>query len=135
VFQFESGGMQGMLRDALPTRLEDLIALNAMYRPGPMDLIPSFVARKHGREEVAYPHPLVAEGMLSETYGIMVYQEQVMQTAQILGGYSLGGADIAAPRHGQEKARRNGRSTGPCSAPAPRKNGISEAVRPTKFST
>ncbi len=93
VFQFESRGMQGMLRDAKPTRLEDLIALNALYRPGPMDLIPSFVARKHGREEVVYPHPLVAE-MLSETYGIMVYQEQVMQTAQILGGYSLGGADM-----------------------------------------
>ncbi len=87
VFQFESRGMQGMLRDARPTRLEDLIALNALYRPGPMDLIPSFVARKHGREEVAYPHPLVAD-MLSETYGIMVYQEQVMQTAQILGGYN-----------------------------------------------
>jgi DNA polymerase-3 subunit alpha len=93
VFQFESRGMQGMLRDARPTRLEDLIALNALYRPGPMDLIPSFVARKHGREKVEYPHPLV-EGMLSETYGIMVYQEQVMQTAQILGGYSLGGADL-----------------------------------------
>jgi DNA polymerase-3 subunit alpha len=58
VFQFESRGMQGMLRDAKPTRLEDLIALNALYRPGPMDLIPSFVARKHGREEVEYPHPL-----------------------------------------------------------------------------
>ena len=93
VFQFESRGMQGMLRDARPSRLEDLIALNALYRPGPMDLIPSFVARKHGREEVEYPHPAVAE-MLSETYGIMVYQEQVMQTAQILGGYSLGGADL-----------------------------------------
>jgi len=93
VFQFESRGMQGMLRDAKPTRLEDLIALNALYRPGPMDLIPSFVARKHGREVVEYPHPLVAN-MLSETYGIMVYQEQVMQTAQILGGYSLGGADM-----------------------------------------
>jgi DNA polymerase-3 subunit alpha len=93
VFQFESRGMQGMLRDARPTRLEDLIALNALYRPGPMDLIPSFVARKHGREDVAYPHPLV-EAVLSETYGIMVYQEQVMQTAQILGGYSLGGADL-----------------------------------------
>jgi len=73
VFQFESRGMQGMLRDAKPTRLEDLIALNALYRPGPMDLIPSFVARKHGREPVEYPHPAVAE-MLSETYGIMVYR-------------------------------------------------------------
>jgi len=103
VFQFESRGMQGMLRDAKPTRLEDLIALNALYRPGPMDLIPSFVARKHGREEVEYPHPLVAE-MLSETYGIMVYQEQVMQTAQILGGYSLGGADMLRRAMGKKKA-------------------------------
>ena len=103
VFQFESRGMQGMLRDAKPTRLEDLIALNALYRPGPMDLIPSFVARKHGREEVEYPHPMVAE-MLSETYGIMVYQEQVMQTAQILGGYSLGGADMLRRAMGKKKA-------------------------------
>ncbi|MDM0023292.1 DNA polymerase III subunit alpha [Variovorax saccharolyticus] len=103
VFQFESRGMQGMLKDARPTRLEDLIALNALYRPGPMDLIPSFVARKHGREPVEYPHPLVAE-MLSETYGIMVYQEQVMQTAQILGGYSLGGADLLRRAMGKKKA-------------------------------
>jgi DNA polymerase III subunit alpha len=103
VFQFESRGMQGMLRDARPTRLEDLIALNALYRPGPMDLIPSFIARKHGREPVEYPHPLVAD-MLSETYGIMVYQEQVMQTAQILGGYSLGGADLLRRAMGKKKA-------------------------------
>ena len=103
VFQFESRGMQGMLRDAKPTRLEDLIALNALYRPGPMDLIPSFVARKHGREEIEYPHPLVAD-LLSETYGIMVYQEQVMQTAQILGGYSLGGADMLRRAMGKKKA-------------------------------
>ncbi|MBC7681427.1 MAG: DNA polymerase III subunit alpha [Ferruginibacter sp.] len=102
VFQFESSGMQRMLKDAKPTRLEDLIALNALYRPGPMDLIPSFVARKHGREVVEYPHPLVAE-MLSETYGIMVYQEQVMQTAQILGGYSLGGADMLRRAMGKKK--------------------------------
>ena len=102
VFQFESRGMQGMLRDARPTRLEDLIALNALYRPGPMDLIPSFVARKHGREPVEYPHPLV-EPVLSETYGIMVYQEQVMQTAQVLGGYSLGGADLLRRAMGKKK--------------------------------
>ncbi len=103
VFQFESRGMQGMLRDAKPTRLEDLIALNALYRPGPMDLIPDFVNRKNGKEPVTYPHPLVAE-MLSETYGIMVYQEQVMQTAQILGGYSLGGADLLRRAMGKKKA-------------------------------
>jgi DNA polymerase-3 subunit alpha len=103
VFQFESRGMQGMLKDAKPSRLEDLIALNALYRPGPMDLIPSFVARKHGREEVLYPHPLV-EPVLAETYGIMVYQEQVMQTAQVLGGYSLGGADLLRRAMGKKKA-------------------------------
>jgi DNA polymerase III subunit alpha len=103
VFQFESRGMQGMLRDAKPSRLEDLIALNALYRPGPMDLIPTFVARKSGREPVEYPHPLVAD-MLSETYGIMVYQEQVMQAAQILGGYSLGGADLLRRAMGKKKA-------------------------------
>jgi DNA polymerase-3 subunit alpha len=102
VFQFESRGMQGMLKDARPSRLEDLIALNALYRPGPMDLIPSFVARKHGREVIEYPHPLV-EKVLSETYGIMVYQEQVMQTAQVLGGYSLGGADLLRRAMGKKK--------------------------------
>jgi DNA polymerase-3 subunit alpha len=103
VFQFESRGMRNMLKDAKPTRLEDLIALNALYRPGPMDLIPSFVARKNGREEVVYPHPLVAD-MLSETYGIMVYQEQVMQTAQILAGYSLGSADMLRRAMGKKDA-------------------------------
>ena len=103
VFQFESRGMQGMLREARPSRLEDLIALNALYRPGPMDLIPSFVNRKHGKEVVEYPHPLV-EKVLSETYGIMVYQEQVMQTAQVLGGYSLGGADMLRRAMGKKKS-------------------------------
>ncbi|MFY9511103.1 MAG: DNA polymerase III subunit alpha, partial [Rubrivivax sp.] len=103
VFQFESRGMQGMLREAKPSRLEDLIALNALYRPGPMDLIPTFVARKHGKEKVEYPHPLL-ETVLGETYGVMVYQEQVMQSAQILGGYSLGGADLLRRAMGKKKA-------------------------------
>ncbi|HWI80929.1 DNA polymerase III subunit alpha [Ramlibacter sp.] len=125
VFQFESRGMQGMLRDARPTRLEDLIALNALYRPGPMDLIPSFVARKHGRETVEYPHPMVAE-MLSETYGIMVYQEQVMQTAQILGGYSLGGADLLRRAMGKKKAEEMAQHRQIFRAGAA-KNGIGEA--------
>ena len=103
VFQFESRGMQAMLKDAKPSRLEDLIVLNALFRPGPMALIPTFVARKHGREPIVYPHPLV-ENVLAETYGIMVYQEQVMQTAQILGGYSLGGADLLRRAMGKKKA-------------------------------
>src|SRR5690606_28698562 len=91
------------LRDAKPSRFEDLIALVSLYRPGPMDLIPSFVARKHGREEVEYPHPLL-ETVLGETYGVMVYQEQVMQAAQVLGGYSLGGADMLRRAMGKKKA-------------------------------
>jgi len=103
VFQFESRGMQGMLRDAKPNRLGDLVALNAMFRPGPMENIPSFCARKNGREDTTYPHPLL-EPVLSETYGIMVYQEQVMQAAQILGGYSLGGADLLRRAMGKKKA-------------------------------
>ena len=103
VFQFESRGMQGMLRDARPSRIEDLIALNAMYRPGPMENIPTFCARKHGREEVVYPHPLLAT-VLGETYGVMVYQEQVMQAAQVLGGYTLGGADLLRRAMGKKKA-------------------------------
>ncbi|HVK51674.1 MAG TPA: DNA polymerase III subunit alpha [Pseudoxanthomonas sp.] len=93
VFQFESSGMRRLLKDAKPDRFEDLIALVSLYRPGPMDLIPSFVDRKHGREEVEYPDPRV-QPILKDTYGIMVYQEQVMQMAQIVGGYSLGGADL-----------------------------------------
>ncbi len=103
VFQFESRGMQGMLRDAQPTRLEDLIAMNALYRPGPMDLIPTYIARKLGREPVQFPDPRV-EGILGETYGVMVYQEQVMQMAQILGGYSLGGADVLRKVMGKKDA-------------------------------
>ncbi|WP_445144221.1 DNA polymerase III subunit alpha [Dyella sp. Tek66A03] len=102
VFQLESSGMQRMLKDAKPDRFEDIIALVALYRPGPMDLIPSFVARKHGREPVEYPDPRV-EPILKETYGIMVYQEQVMQMAQIVGGYSLGGADLLRRAMGKKK--------------------------------
>ncbi|CAB3748771.1 DNA polymerase III subunit alpha [Paraburkholderia solisilvae] len=102
VFQLESRGMQGMLKDAQPDRFEDIIALVALYRPGPMDLIPSFCARKHGREIVEYPDPRV-EPVLKETYGIMVYQEQVMQMAQIIGGYSLGGADLLRRAMGKKK--------------------------------
>jgi len=102
VFQLESRGMQGMLKDARPDRFEDIIALVALYRPGPMDLIPDFCKRKHG-ERFDYPDPRT-EGILSETYGIMVYQEQVMQMAQVVGGYSLGGADLLRRAMGKKKA-------------------------------
>jgi len=103
VFQFESRGMRDLLKRARPDRFGDIIALVALYRPGPMELIPSFCERKHGREVVTYPDPRV-EAILAETYGIMVYQEQVMQMAQIVGGYSLGGADLLRRAMGKKKA-------------------------------
>ncbi len=93
IFQFESSGMRRALMELKPDRIEDLIAMNALYRPGPMDNIPSFINRKHGTEKVVYPHPALSE-VLDETYGIIVYQEQVMQIAQLLSGYSLGEADM-----------------------------------------
>src|SRR4029077_15326088 len=89
VFQFESRGMRELLKQAPPTRFEDIIALVALYRPGPMELIPDYVARKSGRERVPYPDPRL-ETILEPTYGVMVYQEQVMQIAQVIGGYTLG---------------------------------------------
>ena len=93
VFQLESVGMRDVLRRLKPDRFEDIIAVVALYRPGPMDNIPSFIARKHGRETSTGLDPRV-DSVLSETYGIMIYQEQVMQIAQILAGYSLGAADL-----------------------------------------
>lgn len=93
VFQLESEGMRRTLSAVKPTNFGDIIALVSLYRPGPMDNIPLFGARKNGREEIAYPHPLL-EPILNETYGIFVYQEQVMQAAQILADYSLGDADL-----------------------------------------
>ncbi len=103
VFQFESRGMKDTLVKAKPDCLEDLIALNALYRPGPMDFIPDYINRKHGREKVVLPHPLL-EKVVGNTYGIMVYQEQVMQAAQVIAGYSLGGADMLRRAMGKKKA-------------------------------
>ena len=93
VFQFESPGMQKVLRDAKPTCIEDLIALNALFRPGPMDYIPQFCNCKNGKEPIHYPHPDL-EPVLKNTYGVIVYQEQVMKVAQVIGDFSLGNADI-----------------------------------------
>ncbi|OWK28673.1 DNA polymerase III subunit alpha [Sphingomonas mucosissima] len=93
VFQLESEGMRRTLSAVRPTNFGDIIALVSLYRPGPMDNIPSFGRRKQGTEAIEYPHPLL-EPILAETYGIFVYQEQVMQAAQVLAGYSLGGADL-----------------------------------------
>ncbi len=92
VFQFESSGMRRYMKDIKPTELEDLIALVALFRPGPMELIPSFIKRKHGQEKITYLHPQL-EHVLSKTYGIGVYQEQMMQIARDLAGYSLAEAD------------------------------------------
>jgi DNA polymerase-3 subunit alpha len=93
VFQLESEGMRRTLSAVRPSNFGDIIALVSLYRPGPMDNIPSFGRRKNGQEPITYPHPLL-EPILAETYGIFVYQEQVMQAAQVLAGYSLGGADL-----------------------------------------
>ena len=101
-FQFESDGMRQYLKDLKPTSIEDLIAMNALYRPGPIDFIPKFINCKHGKEKVEYPHPML-EGILKNTYGIMVYQEQIMQAAQIMGGYSLGGADLLRRAMGKKQ--------------------------------
>ncbi|MFA6938549.1 MAG: DNA polymerase III subunit alpha, partial [Treponema sp.] len=102
VFQFESPGMQKILRQAQPRKIEDIVALNALYRPGPMDYIPKFIEGKLHPETVTYPDPCL-EGILSETYGVMVYQEQVMQVAQKIAGFSLGGADMLRRAMGKKK--------------------------------
>ncbi|MDR2150523.1 MAG: DNA polymerase III subunit alpha [Spirochaetaceae bacterium] len=102
IFQFESGGMQNILRQAQPSRIEDLIALNALYRPGPMDYIPQYIDSKSGKQKIMYPDPCL-EPILKETYGVIVYQEQVMQVAQKIAGYTLGQADILRRAMGKKK--------------------------------
>ena len=93
IFQLESNGMGSVLRQLQPNKFEEIIAVVALFRPGPMDNIPSFCNRKHGREKIEYLHPLLKE-VLKETYGIIVYQEQVMEIAQVLSNYTLGEADL-----------------------------------------
>ena len=93
VFQLESDGMRRVLRELKPTAFEDIISVLALYRPGPMEFIPKYIAGKHGRVEVSYPHPAL-EPILSDTYGIIVYQEQIMQIASTMAGFSLGEADL-----------------------------------------
>lgn len=124
VFQLESRGMKDMLKQAKPDCFEDIVALVALYRPGPMDLIPDFCKRKHGQQRIMYPHPST-ELILKETYGIAVYQEQVMQIAQAVAGYSLGAADLLRRAMGKKKidemdAQREGFIAGSL------KNGLSE---------
>jgi len=102
IFQFESPGMKKYLKKLKPTCLQDLIAMNALYRPGPMKYIDNYIARKHLKESVEYDHPLI-EPILKETYGIIVYQEQVMKIAQVLAGYDLGSADMLRRAMGKKK--------------------------------
>ena len=102
IFQFESEGMQSILKQAKPGKIEDLIALNALYRPGPMQFIPRFVDSKNGRQKIVYPDPGL-ENALKETYGVIVYQEQVMEVARIIAGYSMGRADLLRRAMGKKK--------------------------------
>lgn len=105
VFQFEGKGMTAVLQRAKPEKLEDLIAINALYRPGPMEIIPQWLQNKNlPPDEVPYPHPSL-KGILAETYGFMIYQEQVMQCAQIIANYSLGGADMLRRAIGKKKPK------------------------------
>jgi DNA polymerase III subunit alpha len=101
VFQIESLGMRSMLKQIKPDNIEDVMALISLYRPGPIEHIPTYIKRKHGLETIQYPHPKL-ENILKSTYGIMIYQEQVMETAKILAGYTLGGADLLRKAMGKK---------------------------------
>jgi DNA polymerase III subunit alpha len=103
VFQLESGGMRDLCRKFQISSVEHITALVALYRPGPMDLIPDFIKRRHGEVKIEYEHPLL-EPLAKETYGVLIYQEQVMQAAQVLAGYTLGGADLLRRAMGKKKA-------------------------------
>src|SRR5699024_3354853 len=93
IFQLESRGMKQVLTRLKPTSFEDIVAVNALYRPGPMDYIQTYIDRKHGKERVTYLHPDL-EPILSKTYGVLVYQEQIMQVAHQIAGFTLGEADL-----------------------------------------
>ena len=108
IFQLESGGMRDLCRKFQISSVEHITALIALYRPGPMELIPEFIKRRHGEVKIEYEHPLL-EPICRETYGIMVYQEQVMQAAQVLAGYTLGGADLLRRAMGKKKAEEMAR--------------------------
>jgi DNA polymerase-3 subunit alpha len=103
IFQLESGGMRDLCRKFQISSVEHITALVALYRPGPMDLIPDFIKRRHGEVKIEYEHPLL-EPLTRETYGVLIYQEQVMQAAQVLAGYTLGGADLLRRAMGKKKA-------------------------------
>ena len=132
VFQVESQGMRRALVDMRPDRFEDIIALVALYRPGPMANIPTYCARKHGDEEPEYLHPML-EPILKETFGVIIYQEQVMQIAQVHGRLFARRSRPAAPRHGQEDQHGDGAQRARFVAGAI-EHGIAARRRPTRFS-
>ncbi len=131
VFQIEGSGMRDVLRKLKPDRFEDIIAVVALYRPGPMENIPSYIKRKHGEERPDYLHPML-EGILKETYGIMIYQEQVMQIAQVLSGYTLGGADLLRRAMGK-KIQAEMDAQRALFVEGARKNGVPEAQASSIF--
>jgi DNA polymerase-3 subunit alpha len=131
VFQFESHGMRNLMTQAPPTRFEDIIALVALYRPGPMELIPTYTARKAGRERFEYPDRRL-EPILGPTHGVMVYQEQVMQIAQVIGGYTLGAADLLRRAMGKKNKEEMAEQRDVFIAGA-EKNGLSKAKATTLF--
>jgi DNA polymerase III subunit alpha len=133
IFQFESAGMRKWLAELKPTHIEDLIAMNALFRPGPMEFIQKFVDCKHGRHKIEYPHELLAP-ILKDTNGIMVYQEQIMQAAQILAGYSLGSADILRRAMGKKKAEEMAKQKSIFVEGAQRLHGIQPEVGEKIFS-
>ena len=124
VFQLESSGMRDSLRKLRPNRFEDIIAMNALYRPGPMDSIPKYIKCKNGEEPIYYPHPLL-EPILKDTFGVFTYQEQVMQAAQIMAGYSLGSADLLRRAMGKKNASEMAAQRGNFVAGAA-KNGVDD---------
>ena len=113
MFQLESSGFSELVKKLKPDCFEDIIAAGALYRPGPLDcgMVDDFIDRKHGRKKVEYPHPAL-EPMLKDTYGVIVYQEQVMQIAQVLAGYSLGRADLLRRAMGKKKAEVMAKESG-----------------------
>ena len=112
VFQLESTGFQGLLKKLKPDVFEDIVAAVALYRPGPLGsgMLDTFINRKHGLEDIIYPHDLLA-GILKETYGVIVYQEQVMQIAQVMAGFTLGAADLLRRAMGKKEDGRYGSAT------------------------
>ncbi len=134
VFQLESGGMVGVCRQFAISDIEDINAILALYRPGPMDLIPDYIKRKHGKAKVKAPHPLLND-MTKETFGVLIYQEQVMQAAQILAGYTLGGADLLRRAMGKKDKEKMAKERIKFCAGAATLHGINEDVANEIFDT